>query len=220
LETLIFQWDKACDVMPILRPGAKILFSVLTLYFLFVAAPSMVIPMNEHRPMPNQNKIYDSVSGKYVDRSELANYSEETYSESEELSKLVLREQEVSDEIVSVNIGGGISSSSDSVLGEEAWDYMVEVAYLVDSALGRRRLKLDTGIYVDSRDLRFVSEHRQSITLDPPTKAGANLVNFPVRVKTMRNIVTRCAYYSIFLYGEDRLVLGGPDVQEINTNCI
>ncbi|MGB0906884.1 MAG: hypothetical protein ACPGVT_05265 [Maricaulaceae bacterium] len=176
--------------------------------------------------MPNMSTVFDSLTGEYV-AAEGNRNPKDVYQpvEGDKITALLTppptpkKANEVDENIVHAEIEGGIGRSVDTVLGEEVWDYQVEVSYLVDSSYGRKKLKLDSGVFVDTRDLRLISEHTQSVTLDPPTKAGANLVNFPVKVKTMRDIVTGCAYYSMFLYGEERLVIAGSELHSPGALC-
>jgi len=225
VEGFVFQWDKACDAMPALRPASKILGMLLLLFLMFVLIPAIFRIVNENRPHPNRPTDFDAVSGKYLTSNDTNLDPADTFHnvETKKLMKAVKPSYiefpaKQDENIVHAKMAPGIGEGAGDFLKEEDWDYKVEVAYIVDSAYGRHRLKIDTGVFVDSRELHQVSYHTQKVTLDPPFNNRAALENYNVQVRTLKSLVTSCTYYRMELFGQERLILGGTGGQ-INSSC-
>lgn len=225
MEGLVFQWDKACDAMPALRPAAKIGGILFLVFLMFVVIPASKKVVNEYRPHPNRPTDFDAVSGEYFASADTNLDPADTFHnvEADKLKAAVkpaYSEVPVNrkEDIVHAELAPGIGEGAGDFLKEDEWDYKVEVAYIVDSAYGRHRLKIDTGVFVDTRDLHEVSYHTQKVTLDPPFNNRAALENYNVQVRTLKSLVNSCTYYRMELFGQERLILGGTGGQ-INSSC-
>lgn len=223
MEGILFQWDKACDAMPSLRYLPVCFLCGFVLLFMFVISLKLLMPINEQRPAPKLTELFDPVEGEYTEAkihtAGLHNVDVKTLKKVVTDRPIRSASSDEVDNIISVEIENNITGNPSSTpFDDQSWDYSVEVAYIVDSAFGRKGLKVNTGIFVDTRDLDEVSRHSQRVNLDPPSSHLTPLENYNVVVKTLKSVVTNCTYYSMTIFGEERLILGGSQGQ-LDTTC-
>jgi len=225
MEGLIFQWDKACDAMPLLRPVSKLFAMLSVIVLVFVILPSIFMPENERRPDPLSQGSYDANKAKYVETSVLTRPAESRHNvEPESIIAVVDGRDDITDEVKPSNIvrqvfEGGIGRrASESSKEDEPWDYRTEVAYIIETGFGENTFKINTGVFVDTRNLHKTGKYLQHVTVKAPTNAYTDLKNHPVTVTKMRDVETQCIYYSMEIFGKRRLVLGGGD-GKIEVSC-
>ena len=231
MEAFLFQWDKACDAMPLLRPFARILAFLFIFILVFSILPSMFMPENYHRPDPLKRGTYTSAQLTYLEGSNPVDPAQSYHNVDVPSLEKVLTPAPVATvnsvepaQVQDVNIvrqkfEGGIGHRRKNIIdGEEGWDYHTQVAYIIETGFEENTFKIDTGIFVDTRNLHETGNHRQLVTVKAPSKGYNDLKNFPVTVTTLRDIVTQCIYYSMEIFGKRRLVLGG-DNGKIDSGC-
>lgn len=214
MDALIFQWDKACDAMPVLKPLSKVAGLCFILGLMLVVFPGMFSVDNEGRGNPTVLTEFDPVAGEYVNAS--AENVRRDALHNVETNTLVdaVRSENITAPLVQGNIVSqaappGIGATARKSLDGDEWDHKVEVGYIVSSGFGRQKLKDNTGVWVDTRDLHEVSRHLQKLTLEPPRKGHMPVLDTQVEVQTLRSVVTNCRYYALEVFGERRLILGG-----------
>ena len=192
-EGIIYQWDKACDAMPILRPLVMTALSALIVYVVMFFLPSRIIPYNEGRPPPNSAHVYDSLSDEYV-YAETNRNPENTFRKEEQRGRL----------------------SQSQLTGVS---YSWEVSELVENPDGLYTLKSITRLFVDRRDLRKVKQSYQVLSVRSDVTGYKDMIEGEVLVELQRDVVSRCPYYVLKLFGKARIIHGGARYVEAGTNC-
>lgn len=192
-EGIVYQWDKACDAMPVLRPLVYAAVLGTIFYLVMVVLPSRLIPYNEGRPPPNSTHVYDSLSEQYVYRDTNRN-PENTFRKEEQRGRLSQSQRT------------GVS-------------YSWEISELVENDDGIYRIKSTTGLFVDRRDLRKVKQSMQTLSVKSDVTGYKDMIGGKVMVELHRDVVSRCPYYVLRLFGKDRIIHAGARYVEDGTQC-
>lgn len=225
MEGILFQWDKACDAMPMLRLASRALCIFLLFVLVFFIIPSIFMPDNLRRPGPLDYGKYDSAQGRYVEGKRA--HGEGPHINNIETDRLVnsvensilTRPDEVGTNVIKKEISGGIDEARNIGLNDQQeWDYQEQVAFIVPVGFEEYQFKIETGMYVDTRNLHKTGEYRQFVTVKAPPGLYGDLHASPMTVTRMRDVKTQCLYYSMHIFGKRRLVLGGSE-GKIDVEC-
>ena len=233
-ERLGYQWDKAVDAVPVLRPAVSVMCVGMGAVFCAFVLPAMIMPENEHRSLPEallreDTFMPDELKQRRADRLTQSGgaspYDKEKTRETTGGGLLGgLKEgrrrknedpapRDKRDDVPRV-----IFPEHKNVQAESsAQPRKLYVSVLNLNADGGPELILNAGRYVDPMDVREINKYVHKLTLKSPVDGFEDIVNLDVEIAVLRHQITRCLYYKAPLFGAVRII-EAPD-QEAGAQC-